>query len=97
MPHRSEKSAEAGVPGALPREGPIREESESSVSRGKARHRKSTQLELALGSPGEARADQRSGEAGRAAQGEERSGSPALARGRVYVTTDAGYLHALAP
>jgi RNA-directed DNA polymerase len=75
VPHRGEKSAEAVVPGALLREGPNREESGSSVSRGKAMHRKSTQLELALGSPGEARGDQPSGEAGRAAQETERSGS----------------------
>lgn len=58
-----------------PTEGPNGEESESSVSRGKAMHQKSSQLELALEGRGEAPRGQRSGEAGRAAQGEERSGS----------------------
>ena len=45
------------------------------MSRGKARHQKSMQMELALGSRGEAPRDQGSGEAGRATQGKERSGS----------------------
>jgi len=46
------------------------------VSRGKAKHQKSiTQVELALEDRGEAPNVQRSGEAGRAAQGRERSGS----------------------
>ncbi|OGU04263.1 MAG: group II intron reverse transcriptase/maturase [Gemmatimonadetes bacterium RBG_16_66_8] len=47
------------------------------MSRGKARHQMSSQLELALEAGGEAAARQRSGEAGRAAQGQERSGSHA--------------------
>lgn len=59
-------------------EGPNREESESSVSRGKAMHQMSSQLELALERRGEAPRVQRSGEAGRAARGEERSGSHGL-------------------
>jgi len=46
------------------------------MSRGKARHQKSRQLELALEAGGEAPEGQRSGEAGRAAHGTERSGSP---------------------
>ena len=66
MPHRSEKSAEAMVPGALPREGPNSEESESSVSCGKAMHQKSRQLELPLEGWGEAPVAERSGEVGRA-------------------------------
>jgi len=45
------------------------------MSRGKARHQTSMQMELALEAGGEAAARQRSGEAGRAAQGQERSGS----------------------
>jgi RNA-directed DNA polymerase len=45
------------------------------VSRGKALHQKSMQMELALEQRGEAPKVQRSGEAGRAAQGKERSGS----------------------
>lgn len=57
------------------REGLNREESESSVHRGKAMHRKSLQRELALKERGEAPKAERSGEAGRAAQGKERSGS----------------------
>lgn len=56
-------------------EGPNSEESESAVSRGKAMHPKTGQLELVLGGWGEAPGDQESGEAGRAAQGEERSGN----------------------
>ncbi len=56
-------------------EGPNREESESSVSRGKAEHQESTQVELALEGRGEAPRVERSGEAGRAVQGKERSGS----------------------
>ena len=56
-------------------EGPNREESESSMRRGKAMHQKSMQMELALGSRGEAPRDQGSGEAGRATHGKERSGS----------------------
>lgn len=60
---------------APPTEGPNREESESSVSRGKAMHQMSSQLELALEGRGEAPSVQRSGEAGRAAWGKERSGS----------------------
>ena len=56
-------------------EGPNREESESSRRRGKAMYQKSMQMELALGSRGEAPRDQGSGEAGRASQGKERSGS----------------------
>ena len=45
------------------------------MSRGKARHQKSMQMELALESRGEAPRDQSSGEAGRATHGKERSGS----------------------
>ena len=45
------------------------------MSRGKARHQKSMQMELALESRGEAPRDQGSGEAGRAGHGKERSGS----------------------
>jgi RNA-directed DNA polymerase len=45
------------------------------VSRGKALHQKSMQMELALEDRGEAPNVQHSGEAGRAAQGKERSGS----------------------
>ena len=45
------------------------------MSRGKARHQTSIQMELALTAGGEAPERQRSGEAGRAAQGQERSGS----------------------
>jgi RNA-directed DNA polymerase len=56
-------------------EGPNREKSASSRSRGRAMHQKSRQLELALEGRGEAPRGERSGEAGRAAQGEERSGS----------------------
>ena len=52
-------------------------------------HRKSTQWELALGSPGEARGDQPSGEAGRAAQGKERSGSHDLLMERVVARENA--------
>jgi len=44
------------------------------VSRGKARHQKSSQLELPLEGQGEALSTQRSGEAGRAEHGNERSG-----------------------
>jgi RNA-directed DNA polymerase len=59
-------------------EGPNREESESSVSRGKAMHPKTRQLELDLEGWGEAPEYQQSGEAGRAAHGEERSGGKSL-------------------
>jgi len=59
-------------------EGPNRGESESSLRRGKAMHPKTRQLELTLGGWGEAPEDQRSGEAGRSAQGGERSGSDGL-------------------
>ena len=45
------------------------------MNRGKAMHQKSRQLELPLEGRGEAPRAERSGEAGRAAQGEERSGS----------------------
>lgn len=80
MPHRSEKSAEAVVATwALPRgEGPNSEESASPVSRGKAMHQTSRQLELPLEGWGEAPALERRGEAGRAAHGKERSGSNGL-------------------
>jgi len=44
------------------------------MRRGKARHQKSSQLELAREAGGEAPEGQGSGEAGRAAQGEDRSG-----------------------
>jgi hypothetical protein len=57
------------------REGLNREESESSVSRGKAMHPKTRQLELDLAGWGEAPEVQMSGEAGRAAHRNERSGS----------------------
>ena len=56
------------------REGPNREESESSVSRGKAMHQMSL-WELPLEGRGEAPRAERSGEAGRAVHGKERSGS----------------------
>jgi len=69
-------------------EGQNREESESSMRRGKAMHQKSMQMELALGSRGEAPRDQSSGEAGRAAQGKERSGSHDLME-RVVVRANA--------
>ena len=45
------------------------------MRRGKAMHQKSMRMELALGNSGEAPRDQGSGEAGRAAQGKERSGN----------------------
>ena len=48
------------------------------MSRGKATHQISMQLELALVEGGEASRNQRSGEAGRAAQGKERSGNHRL-------------------
>jgi len=48
------------------------------MRRGKARHQKSRQLELALTGGGEARKGRGSGEAGRAAQGKERSGGHGL-------------------
>jgi group II intron reverse transcriptase/maturase len=48
------------------------------VRRGKARHQKSRQLELPLEGGGEASAAERSGEAGRAAHGKERSGRNGL-------------------
>ena len=48
------------------------------MSRGKARHQKSRQLELPLEDRGEALGAERSGEAGRAAHGKERSGSDCL-------------------
>jgi len=57
------------------REGPNREESESFVSRGKAMHQMSMQMELPLEGRGEAPRAERSGEAGRAVHGKERSGS----------------------
>ena len=76
LPQRSEKSADAIV--VREHEGPNREESESSVRRGKAMHPKTGQLELALEGWGEAPKDQRSGEAGRAAQRRERLGSTHL-------------------
>lgn len=60
------------------REGPNGEESESLMSRGKARHQMPMQMGLALEGGGEAPAGRRSGEAGRAARGKERSGSNAL-------------------
>src|SRR5690606_28855270 len=47
----------------------------SLVHRGKARHQMSMQMELPLEATGEARRVERSGEAGRAAHGKERSGS----------------------
>ncbi len=61
-------------------EGPNREESESTVSRGKAMHQKSMhfQMELALEAGDEVLKSQPSGEAGRAAHGKERSGSDHL-------------------
>jgi len=59
-------------------EGPNRGESKSSVSRGKAMHQKSRQLELPLEEWGEAPCAQRSGEAGRPAHGRECSGSHSL-------------------
>lgn len=48
------------------------------MHRGKAMHPKSMQMELAFGGWGEAPGDLRSGEAGRAAHGKERSGSEHL-------------------
>ena len=48
------------------------------MSRGKAMHQKSSQLELPLEGQGEALSTQRSGEAGRAEHGNERSGSHGL-------------------
>lgn len=60
-------------------EGPNKEESESTVSRGKAMHQKSVdQMELSLEGEGEALGEQRSGEAGRAILGKERSGNDHL-------------------
>ena len=56
-------------------EGPNREESGPPRSRGKAMHQKTRQLELALEDRGEAPNVERSGEAGRAAHGEGRSGN----------------------
>ena len=78
MPHRREKSAEVVVAAEYRREGPNNEESASLMSRGKATHQISMQLELALVEGGEASRNQRSGEAGRAAQGKERSGNHRL-------------------
>ncbi len=91
MPHRREKSAEAVVAtwAFLRGEGPNSEESESPMSRGKARHQKSRQLELALEAGGESPDGQRSGEAGRAAQGKERSGSSGLLMEQVVVRENA--------
>jgi hypothetical protein len=54
------------------------EESESLVSRGKAMHPKTRQLELALSVWDEVPEDQRSGDAGRATHADERSGSKGL-------------------
>ena len=70
-------------------EGPNGEESESSVRRGKAMHPKTRQLELALEERREAPKDQRSGEAGRPAQGGERSGSDALLMEQVIARANA--------
>ena len=58
------------------------------MRRGKAMHQKSMQMEFALGSRGEAPRDQSSGEAGRATQGKERSGSHDLME-RVVVRANA--------
>jgi RNA-directed DNA polymerase len=70
---RSEKSAEAVVPGH--REGPNGRESEAAVSLGGGRPQKSGQLELPFGRPGEARGAGRSGEPSSAANGGARSGT----------------------
>jgi RNA-directed DNA polymerase len=70
-------------------EGPNREESESAVGRGKAMHPKTGQLELPLEGRGEAPRVERSGEAGRAAHGEERSGSDCLLMERVVARENA--------
>ncbi len=70
-------------------EGLNREESESSLRRGKAMHPKTGQLELALEGRGEAPEVQRSGEAGRAAQGGERSGSVGLLMEQVVARANA--------
>jgi len=59
------------------------------VSRGKARHQKSSQLELPLEGQGEALSTQRSGEAGRAEHGRERSGSHDLLMERVVARENA--------
>jgi group II intron reverse transcriptase/maturase len=61
-------------------EGPNKEESESTASRGRAMHQKSMhlQMELALGEEDEVLKRQPSGEAGRATCGKERSGSDHL-------------------
>ena len=70
-------------------EGPNREEGESSVSCGKAMHQKSMQMELWLEDRGEAPKVQSSGEAGRAARGDERSGSDDLLMERVVARENA--------
>jgi len=87
---RREKSAAAVVAegfgeGGPPQcEGPNREESESTVHHDKATHQKSVdQIELPLEDRGEALSAKRSGEAGSAAQGDERSGLDPLVMERV--------------
>jgi len=65
--------------GSASGEGPNRRESESAVSLERARHQKSgEQLELPLGTRGEAPDNRRSGEAPTAASGDERSGNDLL-------------------
>ena len=73
---RSEKSAEAVV--AASGEGPNGRESEAAVSFGGAMRQKFRQMELPLGSRGEAPKDQWSGEALTATSGGARSGSDRL-------------------
>jgi hypothetical protein len=87
VPHRRAKSAEAIVPGALPREGPNSEESGMRMRHGKARHQMPGQLGLALDpAGGEAPGGPRSGEAGRATQREDRSACGVIRAGRVSTT-----------
>lgn len=87
MPHRREKSAAAivaegfGYHGPPRCEGPNREESKSTVRRGKARHQKSEQLECLELLPrgwGESPSAPQSGEAGRATHEDEGSGTMRL-------------------
>jgi len=88
-PHRGEKSAEAVVPGALPREGPNSEESETTDHLGRVRRQMTQQWELPLEPRGEAPQARRSGEARPARDGAERSGSDHLLMERVVARANA--------
>lgn len=71
------------------REGPNREESESSVRRETAMHQTSEQLELLLGGWGDAPTALQSGEAERATQGTERSAPTGLLMQQVVARANA--------